>query len=44
MTQHLAILARFNRLLRDPQLRQALLTAATPEEVLSRIRESETER
>lgn len=44
VTQHLAILARFNRLLRDSQLRQALLTAVTPEEVLARIRESEAVR
>jgi len=42
VTQHLAILARLSRLLRDPKLRQNLLTAANPEKVLALIREAET--
>lgn len=41
VTQHLAILARLSRLLRDPRLRQSLLTADQPEKVLSRIRDAE---
>src|SRR3954465_369955 len=31
VTQHLAILARLSRLLRDPKIRQALLTTETPQ-------------
>jgi mannitol/fructose-specific phosphotransferase system IIA component (Ntr-type) len=42
VTQHLAILARVSRLLRDPRLRQALLTADHPDKILLAIRESET--
>lgn len=41
VTQHLAMLARISRLLRDPKLRQALLTARTSQDVLSSIREAE---
>jgi mannitol/fructose-specific phosphotransferase system IIA component (Ntr-type) len=41
VTQHLAILARLSRLLRDPKLRQSLLTADTPEKVIALIREAE---
>ena len=41
VTQHLAMLARISRLLRDPRLRQGLLTAPGPEEVLRLVRESE---
>ena len=41
VTQHLAILARLSRLLRDPKLRQNLLTAEKPEQVLALIREAE---
>jgi len=41
VTQHLAILARLSRLLRDPKLRQSLLTANTPETVIALIREAE---
>ena len=41
VTQHLAILARLSRLLRDPKLRQSLLTAEKPEKVLGLIREVE---
>jgi mannitol/fructose-specific phosphotransferase system IIA component (Ntr-type) len=41
VTQHLAILARLSRILRDPRLRQALMTAETPEKVISLIRDAE---
>ena len=41
VTQHLSILARLSRLLRDPRLRQALLAAQKPEQVVRLIREAE---
>jgi mannitol/fructose-specific phosphotransferase system IIA component (Ntr-type) len=41
VTEHLAILARLSRLLRDPKLRQSLLAAGSPEAVLARVREAE---
>jgi mannitol/fructose-specific phosphotransferase system IIA component (Ntr-type) len=41
VTQHLAILARLSRLLRDPNLRQSLLTADHPEKVIALIRDAE---
>jgi mannitol/fructose-specific phosphotransferase system IIA component (Ntr-type) len=41
VTQHLAILARLSRLLRDPKLRQNLLTADRVESVLALVREAE---
>ena len=41
VTQHLAMLARLSRLLRDHRLRQALLTADKPEKVMALIREAE---
>jgi len=41
VTQHLAILARVSRVLRDPKLRQNLLKVEKPEQVLSLIREAE---
>jgi nitrogen PTS system EIIA component len=41
VTQHLSILARLSRLLRDPKLRQSLLTADKPETVLAILREAE---
>jgi mannitol/fructose-specific phosphotransferase system IIA component (Ntr-type) len=41
VTQHLAILARLNRLLRDRKLRQSLLAADKPEKVIALIREAE---
>ncbi|MGO8931136.1 MAG: PTS sugar transporter subunit IIA [Limisphaerales bacterium] len=41
VTQHLAILARLSRLLRDPKLRQSLLMADKPEQVIALIREAE---
>ena len=41
MTQHLAILARLIRLLRDRKLRQSLLTADKPEKVIALVRDAE---
>lgn len=41
VTQHLGILARLSRILRDPKVRQSLLTAETPEKVISLIRDAE---
>jgi nitrogen PTS system EIIA component len=41
VTQHLAVLARLTRLLRDPRLRQSLLKADQPEKVMALIREAE---
>jgi mannitol/fructose-specific phosphotransferase system IIA component (Ntr-type) len=41
VTQHLAILARLIRLLRDPKLRQSLQTADRPEKVIDLVREAE---
>jgi mannitol/fructose-specific phosphotransferase system IIA component (Ntr-type) len=41
VTQHLAILARLSRLLRDPKLRQNLLAADRPENVIAIVREAE---
>ena len=41
VTQHLAILARLGRLLRDPKLRQNLLAAETPEAVRTVLAEAE---
>lgn len=41
VTQHLAILARLSRLLRDPRLRQNLLAAVSPEKVIELIRDGE---
>lgn len=41
VTQHLAILARISRLLRDPKLRQSLLTVDKTEKVVALIREAE---
>jgi mannitol/fructose-specific phosphotransferase system IIA component (Ntr-type) len=41
VTQHLAIIARLSRLLRDPKLRQTLLTADAPEKVIASLREAE---
>ena len=42
VTQHLSILARLSKLLRDARLRQMLLTADRPEKIISLIREAET--
>jgi mannitol/fructose-specific phosphotransferase system IIA component (Ntr-type) len=41
VTQHLGILARLSRVLRDPKLRQNLLTAEKPEKILSLLKEAE---
>jgi len=41
VTQHLAILARLSRLLRDPRLRQNLLVADSAEKVIALIGEAE---
>src|SRR5438105_11848607 len=41
VAQHLAILARLSRLVRDPKLRQNLTTADKPEKVVALIREAE---
>jgi len=41
VTQHLAVLARLSRLLRDPKLRHDLLAADKPEKVIGLIREEE---
>ena len=41
VTQHLAVLARVSRLLRDPKMRQDLLAAGSAEEVLALIRDAE---
>jgi nitrogen PTS system EIIA component len=42
VTEHLAALARISRLLRDPKLRQGLLTANSAKEALVLIREAES--
>ncbi len=42
VTQHLSVLARISRLLRDPKLRQNLLSADSPETVIALIRTAET--
>ncbi|MEI6780400.1 MAG: PTS sugar transporter subunit IIA [Verrucomicrobiota bacterium] len=41
VTQHLAVLARLGRLLRDPKLRRSLLAADKAEKALALIREAE---
>src|SRR6266567_3488064 len=41
VTQHLALLARTSRLVRDPKMRQNLLTAERPEKIITLIREAE---
>jgi mannitol/fructose-specific phosphotransferase system IIA component (Ntr-type) len=41
VTQHLGILARLSRILRDPKVRQNLLAAEKPEKVISLIRDAE---
>ncbi len=41
VTQHLAVLARLSRLLRDPKLRQDLLKAEEPQRVIELIRHAE---
>lgn len=41
VTQHLGILARISRLLRDPRLRQNLLAVDKPEKVITVLKEAE---
>ena len=41
VAQHLAVLARISRLIRDPKLRQNLIIADRPEKVLALISEAE---
>lgn len=41
VTQHLGILARLSRILRDPKVRQNLLTADRPEKVISLLQDAE---
>jgi nitrogen PTS system EIIA component len=41
VTQHLAILARVGRLIRDRRVRQSLLSADKPEKVIAVVREAE---
>ena len=41
VTEHLAMLARLSRLLREPRLRQELLVADTPKKALALIRDAE---
>ncbi len=43
VTQHLAVLARISRLLRDPEIRQNLLTAESPKKALALIRDAEAQ-
>jgi len=43
VTQHLAMLARLSRLLRDPKLRRSLLAADQPEKVIGLIRDAEAQ-
>ena len=42
VSQHLAVLARISRLVRDPKLRQNLMSSDRPEKVITLIREAET--
>ncbi len=42
VTQHLAMLARLSRLLRDPRLRKGLLTADQPQQVIAVIQNAES--
>ena len=41
VTQHLGILARLSRILRDPKVRQNLLTADRPDKVISLLQDAE---
>jgi mannitol/fructose-specific phosphotransferase system IIA component (Ntr-type) len=43
VSQHLALVSRANRLLRLPRLRQGLLDAAGPEDVIGVIRDAESD-
>lgn len=44
VTEHLGILARLSRVLRDPKLRKSLLAAESPQKVIELVREAEAER
>jgi mannitol/fructose-specific phosphotransferase system IIA component (Ntr-type) len=41
VTQHLAILARLSRILRQPKIRQSLLNADKPEKIVAVLRDAE---
>ena len=41
VTQHLGILARLSRVLRDPKVRQNLLTADRPEKIIALMKDAE---
>jgi len=43
VTQHLAILARLSRILRDVRLRTGLLAATSPEQVIGLLRDAEAQ-
>lgn len=43
VTQHLAVLARISRLLRDPEVRHSLLIVETPKKALDLIRDAEAQ-
>jgi fructose-specific phosphotransferase system IIA component len=43
VTEHLSVLARLSRLLRDPKVRHELLAVDTPEKALAVIRDAEAE-
>jgi mannitol/fructose-specific phosphotransferase system IIA component (Ntr-type) len=43
VTQHLAILARLSRILRNPKLRKGLLAAETPAKVIELLRDAEAQ-
>lgn len=42
VTQHLAVLARISRVLRDPKLRQHLLSSTTVSQILASVTEAES--
>jgi mannitol/fructose-specific phosphotransferase system IIA component (Ntr-type) len=44
VTEHLAILARLSRILRNPKLRKALLAADSAEKVIALIKDAEAEK
>jgi mannitol/fructose-specific phosphotransferase system IIA component (Ntr-type) len=43
VTQHLAVLARLSRILRNPKLRKELLAAETPEKAIELLRAAESQ-
>ncbi len=44
VTEHLAILARLSRILRNPKLRKALLAADSPQKIMALIKDAEAEK